>query len=241
MLPALLQVGSPGQTYTTITTLVVYSRTQSSVVSVGETTSSGLTTSTYGPSVGTIPASYTSPATGLQICYYVPYHFHVDDSVQRVVGYVSASSPFNFYVMSQGQYDYFIAQNPPCGSSYTAITLGYLENTFKVDLAAGSGDYYILLENVSNSPIKYSVQLFAIMKASSAIYSTTLAIRLVTYTSTLSQLALLTRQSQVTAQASPHPNAAFTIGIVTIAIIAFLAVFIWSKRRRRKEEPTRIY
>jgi len=241
LVPAVLQVGSPTQTYTTFTSLIVYSQTQSSAVSIGATTFSGLTSSTYGTSVGTIPASYVSPATGQQICFYAPYHFHVDDSVREVIGTVSGSSPFNFYLMSQTQYDGFVAGNPPCGSSYVAIKLGYLERTFSVDFTPSAGDYYIVLENIASSPMTYTVELSAIVAASSAIYSTTEQINLVTYTSTLSQLALPVSQSETSTQTSPTPATPFTAAIVVLVFVASLAAFIWSKRRRRKEERTRVY
>lgn len=240
LFPALLQAGSPAQTYTTITSLIVYSQTRSSTVSIGVTTLSGLTTSPYETSAGAIPPSFTSPATGQQICFYAPYHFRVDESVREVVGTVSASSPFNFYVMSQPQYDAFIAGNPPCGSSYFAITLGYLERTYNIDFTLAEGDYYIVLENVASYPITYTVQLFAFAAASSAMYSTIEAIQPMTYTSIISTPVLLTSQAATAAPTSFTPSILTETAIMTLAIGASLFALIWSRHRHRKVEHTRL-
>jgi len=240
LLPALLQAGSPVHTYATLTSLIVYSQTQSSTVSIGVTTLSGLTASPYEASVGAIPASFTSPASGQQICFYAPYHLHVDPSVREVVGTVSASSPFNFYVMSQPQYDAFIAGNPPCGSSYFAITLGYLERTYNVDLTLREGDYYIVLENVAGYPITYTVQMSAITAASSAVYSTTEAMQLVTYTSIISEPAPPTSQAG-TPGPSSFPSIPSEAAIIVLMITASLVVVIWWKRDHRKVEDPRAH
>jgi len=246
LVPALFQVGAPAQTYTTdttITSLMVFSQTQSSIVSIGVTTLTGLTTSAYAPSAGTIPASYTSSSTGQQVCFYVPYHFHVYDSVSEVVGSVSASSPFNFYIMSQSQYDGFVAGNPPCGSSYEAITLGYMEKSFTVSFAPGPGDYYIIVENIASSSITYSIELSAIATPSSVICSTTEGTQLMTNIATFSEPVLPTYQSQPTTHASSALGLSFTeLTFIALIIAGLGAAFIWSKRRSQsKEQKTRVY
>jgi len=242
LLPAVLQADSPAQTYTTTTSLVVYSRTQASTLSVGVTTLSGSTTSAYGVSVGTIPASYTSSSTGQQVCFYVPYHFNVESSVGEVIGSVSASSPFNFYLMSQSQYDAFVAGNPPCGSSYAAITLGYLERTFSVNFTPSPGDYYLILENIASTSITYTIELSAIAKASSIIYSTMETTQLTTLTETASQPILFNSQPAVTTQPASSISVSFAGAIFAILLVVALAVFISLKRRHRKEEEkTRVY
>jgi hypothetical protein len=222
------------------TSLIVYSQTQSSTVSIGVTTLSSLTTSTYEAAAGAIPGSFTSPASGQQICFYAPYHIHIDPSVREVVGTVSASSPFNFYVMSQAQYDAFIAGNPPCGSSYFAITLGYLERTYNVNLIPSEADYYIVLENIANSPITYTVQLSAIAAASSAVYSTTEAIQLVTYTSIISEPSPLTSQPATPGPTNSQPSIPSEPTIIVLIVAASLIALIWSKRGHRNAEDTRV-
>jgi len=241
LLTAILQVSSSAKSETTVTSLIVYSETQSSIVAAGQSTLTRTTTSIYPPAAGSIPASYTSPTTGQEICYYVPYHFHVDDSVRRVTGDISASTPFNFYLMSESQYDNFVAQNPPCGSSYVAITLGYLEYTFNIDLTPSSGDYYILIQNVSSSPITYTVNLTAVVNVTSPIYITTQAIVFATYTSTISTSLLVTAQSQTPPQATSISSSLFGAGLAAMIIAALLAFFVSWKRRRKREERTRIY
>lgn len=238
-LSGLLQFSSPNQTYSTSTTLAVYTNTQTSIVSIGQTTF--VTTSTYSIAAGTIPASYTSDVTGQQICYYVSYPFHVDESVQRIVGTVSGSSPFNFYIMSQTQYDDFVNKNPPCGSSYTAIILDYQRNQFNIDWTPNPGDYQILLQNMASYPITYNIQISAIGSASRVIYSTIQLTQVLT--STTPQVYEISAQSFTAASSSGTGsayNALLPIGIIVI-VIAMLVLFSRVSRRRAKEDTTKVY
>jgi hypothetical protein len=140
--------------------------------------------------------------------------------------------------MSQAQYNDFVAKNPPCGSSYTAITLDYLKRSFTVDFSPTPGDYYILLENISGSVVTYTIQISAIGNAISAFYSTT---ELSEWsTSYFVQTFAVTMPSATTPQPSATANAALPVAIVFI-IIAGLAFLAWSRRRGKREAPTRVY
>jgi len=239
VLSALLQFGSPNQAYTTLTTFAVFTNTEPSTVSIGET--SFLTTSSYSVATGAIPASFTSDSTGQQICYYVPYPVHVDESIQRIVGTISGSSPFNFYIMSQAQYEDFLSGNPPCGSSYTAITLDYLRNEFNINWTPNPGDYYLLLQNIASYPITYTIQIFAIGNASSIVYSTTQLIQLAT--STIPQISEIRAQS-FSAVTSSGTNSVYDnllpIGIV-VMVIAVLILLSRSRRRKSNQDTTKVY
>lgn len=242
----LFQFNSPNQGYTTSTTFEVYTTTQSNVVSIGQTTF--LTSSSYSNATGTIPASYTDDVTGEQICDYVSYPVHVDESIQRIVGTISGSSPFNLYIMSQTQYDDFVKENPPCGSSYTAITIDYLRNEFNVNWTPNPGDYQILLENIASYPVTYTIQIFALRNASSMVYSTMQNIQVVT--STLHQVSTISAQSFAAATTAPTTAntsngissvyyEALTIGAVAI-VIAVLILLSRSRHRRAKEDAPRV-
>jgi hypothetical protein len=206
-----------------------------------------LTSSSYSVATGTIPASYTSDISSQQICPYVSYPVHVDGTIQKIVGSVSGSSPFDFYIMSQAQYKDFVNGNPPCESSYTAITLGYLRNEFNIDWTPSPGDYQILLQNIASYPITYTIQIFAVHNSSSMVYSTMQVIHVVT--STL-------RQTSITVQSFPAATSNGTriiptvqteqiglsfgqnnklvavIGVVVATMVAILAYSFVRKRRR---------
>jgi hypothetical protein len=165
--------------------------------------------------------------------------FHVSESVHRVIGTVSGSSPFNFYIMSQTQYKDFVNKNPPCGASYTAITLDYQRNEFKIDLAPGPGDYYVILENISSSTITYTIQISAVGNASNIIYSTMQILRVVT--STVPQITAITTQPvAVTTEITSASSIALPVAIIAI-VMAALVVLALSKRRRRREDSTQMY
>lgn len=232
--------GLSNQTSITFTGATIYMSTQFSTVTIGETTFSQLTTSTYGLTTGTVPGSYLSN-TGQQICYYFPYPFHVDISAHRIVGSVAASSPVNFYLMSRGQYDEFVSKNPPCGSAYSALALDYSRKSFDVDWALDPGDYYILLENVSTNTVNYTVEISAIENSSSPLYSTKQIIQPVT-SITLYASEFTTQSASTIAQSSTNSYEMPTM--VIVALIAILALFLYRKNRQHriaKDEGTRVY
>jgi hypothetical protein len=230
--------GLSGQTYTTFTGTSLYLSTQTSTAEIGETTFSELTTSTYSYATGTVQPSYISD-TDQQICYYLYYPFHVDGSVQKIIGSVSASTPVNLFLMSEAQYDDFVNQNLPCGSSYHALYLDYLRRSFAVDWTLDPGDYYLILENISQSTVTYSVQISAIEYASSAIYSTEQIIQL--FTSSIRYVSDVTTQPvSTTAQSSPESYGPIT---VFVAVFAALVLLIYRHRQQNipKDEGTRVY
>jgi hypothetical protein len=231
--------GLSSQANTTFTTTAISLSTQSSTLAIGETTYSALTTSTYGIATGTVPASFTSD-TGQQICYYLSYPFHVDESVSRIIGTVSASTPVNFYLMSKAQYDEFVSKNPPCGSSYTALFLDYLKRSVVIDWKLGPGDYYILVENISISTVTYTVDISAIGNASSELYSTEQIILL--FTSTGRYVSGLSTQSSSGTTQSNSGSYELPIAI-TAALFVALVVFLYRRHHQKiiKEEGTRIY
>lgn len=232
--------GLSNQTNTTFTGTTIFLSTQFSTFTIGETTFAQLTTSTYGLTTGTVPGSYLSD-TGQQICYYLSYPFHVDVLAHRIVGSVSASSPVSFYLMSRGQYDDFVNKNPPCGSSYPALVLDYSRKSFTVDWSLDTGDYYILLENVSTNTVNYTVELSAIENASSPLYSTKQIIQPVT-SNMLYASAVISQSASTIAQSSTN---SYEIPIViVVALILMLTLFIYHKNRLHrvaKDEGTRIY
>jgi hypothetical protein len=231
--------GLSSQTYTTLTSTSPYLSTQFSTVSIGETTFSALTTSTYSIATGTVPASYETDV-GQQICYYLYYPFHVGDSAHKIVGSVSASTAVNFYLMSKAQYDEFTAENLPCGSSYHALVIDYLRSSFDINMPLDAGDYYILLENISKSTVNYTVQISAIENASNTIYSTEQIIQL--YTSNIPIVSDIGANTvSTTTQSSPQPY--WLPLAIIIALLLGLALFIHRRHQGRtaKEEGTRVY
>jgi len=238
--PALIQFGSPNQQYTTSTTLATYFNTHASTVSIGVTTLSQLATSTYSVASGTIPASYTSDISGQQICFYVPYSFHVDSSVHRIVGVISGSSEFNYYLMSSAQYSAFASTNPSCGSSFSALMLDYSKRQFNIDWSPNPGDYYILLENTSTSTITYTIQVSAVMNQIAPIDSTTLMTQ--TLISTILQLSWLSTQP-TTSSEGPTISIGSIVPLVLgiVVVVAVLGALFRSRHRRAKRDATRMY
>ena len=163
------------------------------------------------------------------------------------MGTVSGSSPFNFYIMSQPQYNDFVNVNPPCGSSYTAITLGYVENEFNIDWTPNPGDYQILLQNIASSPITYTIQIFAIHNASSMVYSTmqviqvvtstlcqtsTIRVRSLTATTSSSQMSQTGQTEQIGASFGQNNPSVPVIAVIVAAAVVVLGYSFVRKRRR---------
>ena len=234
-LSGLLQVSPPNQTYTTYTTTFAIYTNAESIVSIGQTTFR--TTSTYSVEAGTIPASFISDSTDLQVCYYVSYPIHVDNSIQRIVGTISGSRPLNFYIMLQAQYNDFVSENLPCGSP-TAIKVDYSRNELSINWTPNPGDYYILLQNVSTYAITYTIQIFAIGNVSSTVYSTMQLIQLATLTQ-ISAIGGKPFMAITSNGKSPVYDDLLPIGIVVI-VIAVLVLLSRSRRRRAKEDNTRV-
>jgi len=199
-----------------------------STLTVGTVTT--ITTSSYGPASGFIPGVF-SAYEGPMICYYVPYSVHIDASAQRIQGVVSGSSPFNFYIMSKLQYDYFRAYSPPCGSSYIALKLEYSIRNFIVNWTAPNpGDYYILLENTSMYEIAYNIQLAVVEPASTAVYSTTTVMQTLSFTQ---EQAINTTTTQLESAPTPAPNFTGPIAIVLIAAIIMIVALTKGHKRIR--------
>jgi hypothetical protein len=201
-------------------------------LTIGTTTLAELTTSSYGPASGEIPGTY-SPYEGPTICFYVPYAFHIESSAQKIIGTISGSNPFNFYIMSKYQYDAFVGGAPPCGSSYHALKLDYSIKEFDVDWAAPSpGDYYIILENTSKYLITYTIRLGVIEPASSLVYSTTAVIQTFTFTQ---QQAINTTiiRSASTIEATKSD---ITVPIVTVLVVALIIAAILVRRFKMKKQ-----
>jgi hypothetical protein len=198
-----------------------------STLTIGTTTLAELTTSSHSPATGSIPGVY-SVYEGPTICFYVPYSFHVDASAQRIDGTISGSSPFNFYIMSKPQYDYFVLTSPPCGSSYQALKLEYSIRSFTVDwVAPQPGDYYILLENTSMYIIAYSIQLNAVEAATTIAYSTTAIAQTLTFTQ--QQVNTTVAQSESAKTAEPS----FTTPVAIALVAALILIVALAKRSKR--------
>ena len=220
-----------------VVSFVGQARSQASVTSFSTTSESStltigtiteITTSSYGPATGFIPGVF-SAYEGPTVCFYVPYAFHIDASAQRIQGVISGSSPFNFYIMSKPQYNYFALLQPPCGSSYIALKLEYSIRNFIVNWTAPNpGDYYILLENTSAYEIAYNIQLTVVQPASILSYSTTTAIQTLTF---IQQQAInsTTTQSESAPPSAPNLTPPIAIGLVAAAII----ILILAKRPKR--------
>ena len=224
------------QSYTTYTSFMTSTNTRSSTISIGTTTLSQLTTSAFNNTRGTIPPALESDVTGLWTCYYFPYPLHIDASVNEVDGSISASSPINVYIMSNAQYDQFVAYNPPCGSSYISLHSEYSTKSYAVKWAPQPGDYYIILENTAASTVTYTVQISVIQNQSTAIYSTSTILQ--TATSLETQIDTITTSSNV----GPQPaltNSVLSI-LIVIASISAVILLIRSRLRSkmRKEEGT---
>ena len=205
-----------------------------STLTLGSTTLEELTTSSYGAAYGNIPGVYSAYREP-EVCFYVPYEFHVDASAQVIQGTIWGSSPFNFYIMSKPQYDYFVLANPPCGSSYIALKLEYSIRSFTLNwVAPQPGDYYILLENTSMYLIAYSIQLNAIEPATTMVYTTTPLVQTLTFiqqqlNTTISKLQS-TNQSQ-----SANPQSSYTMPIaITLVAVSMLFIFLVDRYRRSR-------
>jgi len=220
-----------------VISFVGQARSQASVTSISTTSESStltvgtiteITTSSYGPATGFIPGVF-SAYEGPTVCFYVPYAFHIDASAQRIQGVISGSSPFNFYIMSKPQYNYFALLQPPCGSSYIALKLEYSIRNFIVNWTAPNpGDYYILLENTSAYEIAYNIQLTVVEPASISLYSTTTAIQTLTFIQQQAINATAT-QSEAAPPSAPNLTTPIAIGMIAAAII----ILILAKRRKR--------
>jgi hypothetical protein len=195
-------------------------------LTIGTTTLAEQTTSQYNPATGTIPGVF-SAYEGPTVCFYVPYLFHVDASTQRIRGTISGSSPFNFYIMTKPQYDYFVITGPPCGSSYHALKVDYSIRTFTVDWEVPlPGDYYIILENTSLYVIAYKIQLSAIEPASTVVYTTTTSVQTLTF---IQQQEVNTTIPQ-SESATPTESNNFTVPIAIVGVAALVLVMVLARR-----------
>jgi hypothetical protein len=207
-----------------------------STLTIGTTTLAQLTTSSYNPASGYIPGVY-SAYEGPTVCFYVPYLFHVDASAQRIQGTISGSSPFNFYIMSKPQYDYFVLTSPPCGSSYQALKVDYSIKSFTVDwVAPHQGDYYILLENTSMYVISYTIQVNAIEPSSTLVYSTTAVMQTLTF---ITQQEVNTTISTSSESASASQTNSYTTPIA-IALVALLLLIVALAKRFKRAKPSKV-
>jgi len=230
--PSLAIFGFVGQAYSQVQNISVSTNTGFSTLTIGTTTLAELTTSSYGPATGYIPGTF-SPYDGPAVCFYVPYMFHVD-TTQRVLGTISGSNPFNFYIMSKPQYDYFVLTSPPCGSSYQALKVDYSITGFTLDwVGRYPGDYYILLENTSKFAIAYTIQLSAIEPSSSLVYSTTTLVKTLTFTQQQEVNTTIMSSESAIKQAGSD----FTIPIAIVLAVALMVAAVlvtWSKNVKAK-------
>ena len=209
------------QSYTSVTSSVISANTQLNTVTVGFSTLAALTTSAVDPNTGTIPPAYIG-ASGLWVCFYFPYQLHVDSSIKGIVGTISANSPVNLYVMSKLQYDQFVAYNPPCGSSYISLLTEYSTRSYLLQWTPPQpDDYYILIQNTSQSIISYSIQLSKIVNQQSTIYSTSTNIQLFTLFQTLTESVQTSQAPQSGLLQSTLP---IVIGIVVIVGISIMLI-----------------
>lgn len=224
--PLLSVFGLIGPAHSQVPVTSLSTTSELTTLTVGTITE--ITTSSYGPATGLIPGVF-SAYEGPTVCFYVPYAFHIDASAQRIQGVVSGSSPFNFYIMSKSQYDYFALLSPPCGSSYIAMKLEYSIRNFIVNWTAPNpGDYYILLENTSMYEIAYSIQLTVVEPASTLVYSTTTVMQTLSFTQ---QEAINTTATQSETAPSPAPN--FTAPVAIALIAAAIMIVAMAKRSKR--------
>jgi hypothetical protein len=230
--PSLALFGFVGQAYSQAQNISVSTSTGFSTLTIGTTTLAELTTSSIGSATGYIPGTF-SPYDGPTVCFYVPYKFHVD-TAQRILGNITGSNPFNFYIMSKPQYDYFVLTSPPCGSSYQALKVDYSITGFAVDwVGPYPGDYYIILENTSKFAIAYTIQLSAIEPSSSRIYSTTTLVQTLTFTQ--QQEVNTTIMSSESAIKQPGSVSDFTIPIAIVVLVGLIAAAVlvkWSKKAK---------
>ena len=111
---------------------------------------------------GTIPPAQTDDNSWT--CYFSPYKLHVDASIKEVEVTISASSPVNYYIMSENQYNNFVEL---CGGSYPSLELQYSSKSYALKWTPPApGDYYIILENTSTSAVTYNMQLALIRSQS---------------------------------------------------------------------------
>lgn len=220
-----------GQVHSQVPVISLSTTSVFSTLTVGTTTLAELTTSSYGPATGTIPGVF-SAYEGPAVCFYVPYAFHVDASAQRIQGTISASSPFNFYIMSKPQYAYFQLTSPPCGSSYQALKLDYAVRSFTLDwVAPQPGDYYILLENTSMYVIAYSIQLSATEPATTIVYTTTAVAQTLTFIQQEVNTTVNTMATQSESAAPAELN--FTTPIAIAVVAALILIVVLAKRSKR--------
>lgn len=140
--------------------------------------------------------------------------------------------------MSQAQYNDFVSENLPCGSS-TAIKVDYSRNEFSINWTPNPGDYYILLQNISSYAITYTIQIFAIGYVSSTVYSTMQLIQVATLTQ-ISAIGGKPFMAIASNGKSPVYDDLLPIGIIVI-VIAVLVLLSRSRRRRAKEDNTRVH
>ncbi|HKM78369.1 MAG TPA: hypothetical protein VJZ03_04785, partial [Candidatus Bathyarchaeia archaeon] len=163
---------------------------------------------------------------------------HVDASIKAIIGTISASSPVNLYIMSKSQYDQFVAYNPPCGSSYVSLLTEYSTKSYSLQWTPPQpDDYYIMLQNTSQSIITYTVQVSTIQNQSITIYSTSMLLQ--TAILLLTQVDTLKTSSTVSNWTPSNDAVPILIGIASIAVIILL---IRSRRNKmRKDEETHMY
>ncbi|HKM51612.1 MAG TPA: hypothetical protein VJZ75_10590 [Candidatus Bathyarchaeia archaeon] len=238
IVPGLTSTSVASQSFTTVTNSLSSTSTQLSTISIGMSTLSALTTSASNVASGTIPAALISSVTGVSVCYYFPYLLHVDASIKAIIGTISASSPVNLYIMSKSQYDQFVAYNPPCGSSYVSLLTEYSTKSYSLQWTPPQpDDYYIMLQNTSQSTITYTVQVSTIQNQSITIYSTSMLLQ--TAILLLTQVDTLKTSSTVSNWTPSNDAVPILIGIASIAVIILL---IRSRRNKmRKDEETHMY
>jgi len=228
VIPALTVFSLAGQAQSQAPIVSLSTTSALDTLTIGTTTLAELTTTSYGSATGYIPgvfSDYRAPAA----CFYVPYFFHIDASAQRIQGTISGSSPFNFYIMSKPQYDYFVFASPPCGSSYYALKLEYSIRSFTLDWAAPQpGDYYILLENTSMNLIAYSIQLSAIEPATTIAYSTTAAVQ------TLTSIEQQEVNTTTTQSESARPTSLNFTTPIAISLVAALILIVGLAKRSKR-------
>jgi hypothetical protein len=233
-IPSFAVLNLAGQVHSQSPIISFSTTSEFSTLTIGTTTLAQLTTSSYNPASGYIPGVF-SPYEGPTICFYVPYFFHVEASAQRIQGTISGSSPFNFYIMSKPQYDYFVLASPPCGSSYQALKLDYSIRSFTLDwVAPQPGDYYILLENTSMYVIAYSIQLSVTEPATTIVYTTTTVAQTLTFIQ--QQTVNITVNTLVTQSESAAPaelNFTTPIAIVLVAALILIVAFVVRSKRLR--------
>lgn len=222
------------QSYTTFTSFITSTNTQMTTISIGTTTLSELTTSTLKGSSGEIPSAQTGYRMFPTVCFYFPYQLHLDASVKEVDGVISASSPINYFLMSEDQYNQFVSYQPPCGSSYASLSLEYSVKSYVLKFTPpGPGDFYILLENTSTSNITYNMQLSLVQNQSVAIYSTSTTLQAAT-----SQKTVINTIEMSSSPAQSILSSNVTSILAVAALVFVIVLVIYSRRTKTQSQAT---